>query len=177
MYFTQVKSAIDPPGSDRNVKYGGVRMSLAYWRDDCKTNFPEVDQEHQELLVILEALYRAILLNQSTSSVQTELDHLFRCALIHCETEEALMTTYNYPDHSVHGEQHEELLSKIFNLRLKTEQSQETLTLDVVYELATWLGRHIWDYDLKLVQFIQQRQQDEALGSRLLCSNDCAPGA
>jgi hemerythrin len=138
-------------------------MSLAYWRDICILHFPEIDDEHAELLSILKAIYQDIQSGEDGQPLQAKLHHLFHVALNHCESEERLMESYHYPDSQDHADAHEELLNTVLNLRLKAEEQQEKLTLDMIHDILAWLNRHSWDYDLRLVQFIQQRQQRETL--------------
>lgn len=134
-------------------------MSLAYWRDACKVNHPQIDHEHHHLLSLLEALYRSVLLDHSENVIETSLDAVFIATMAHCETEETLMELFDYPERVSHTEQHEEVLGLIFNYRLTVEQGLRPLTLDDVHHLATWFTAHVWTYDLKMVQFIQQQQQ------------------
>jgi hemerythrin len=72
-------------------------MSLAYWRDICVLNFPEIDEEHVRLLYILESIYHDIQLAENTAGIQSKLHELFDTTLTHCETEERLMVIYRYP--------------------------------------------------------------------------------
>ncbi|MBD2426123.1 hemerythrin family protein [Phormidium sp. FACHB-1136] len=134
-------------------------MSLAYWRDACKVNHPQIDDEHHYLLTLLEKLYQAILRDHDEDAIQTSLDAVFSAMIDHCETEEALMEVFAYPDRISHIEQHEEILVLIFNYRLTLEQGLRPLTLDDVHDLATWLTSHVWTHDLKMVQFVQQQQK------------------
>ncbi len=138
-------------------------MSLAYWRDICMTNCPEIDDGHTVLLNILEAIYQDIQQEGTRSRIQAKLHYLFDTVLSHCETEERLMERYSYPDSKAHTDHHEELLNNVLNLRLKAEEQDQKLTLDMIHGIATWLGQHAWDYDLELVKFIQYRQQQESL--------------
>ncbi|MFH7245023.1 MAG: bacteriohemerythrin [Spirulina sp.] len=136
-------------------------MSLAYWRDGCKLNHPQIDQEHGHLLQLLKNLYRSVLLDHDEDMIQAALDTLFRVTLEHCETEEALMEVFLYPEQASHTEQHEELLGLILNYRLTLEQGLRPLTLDDVHHLATWMTIHVSTYDLKMVQFVQHQQKHD----------------
>jgi len=71
------------------------------------------------------------------------------------------MENYSYPEAQAHADAHEELLNTVLNLRLKAAEQSETLTLDMVQDVLAWLKHHFDDHDLRLVQFIQQRQQRE----------------
>lgn len=130
-------------------------MALVYWRDDCKTQHPVIDNEHQKILQILKTLYQDVVLNESSVVLRATLDQLFNFVLEHSETEEALMHQVLYPDLSEHIDQHEIVLSTIFNLRLKVERDEDCVTTDVVHELVNWFNRHTWDYDLRMVQYAQ----------------------
>lgn len=134
-------------------------MSLSYWRDDCKLNHPQIDREHRHILKLLEELYRSVLLDQREDVLQTLLDTLFTVTMEHCETEEALMAIFRYPEQLAHIEQHEILLDLILNYRLSLDQGGRPLTLDDVHNLATWLTGHVTAHDLKMVQYVKQQQK------------------
>jgi hemerythrin len=55
------------------------------------------------------------------------------------------------------------ILNKVLNLRLRAEDREGALSLDMIHDLASWLNQHTWKYDLKLVQFIQQQKYREEL--------------
>ncbi|QQE64602.1 hypothetical protein GFS31_12830 [Leptolyngbya sp. BL0902] len=136
-------------------------MALAYWRDECKINHPQIDYEHHHLLNLLERLYRLVLLGQPDNAIQNTLDTLFNALLEHCETEEALMEIFAYPDGNSHIEEHEEILAQIFNYRLTLEQGLRPLTIDDVHDLATWLTNHVCTTDLKMMQYVQHQQKND----------------
>jgi hemerythrin-like metal-binding protein len=147
-------------------------MSLAYWRDDCKLNHPQIDREHHRILKLLEELYRSVLLDHNKDELQTLLDNLFTVTMEHCETEEALMAIFRYPEQIVHIEQHEVLLDLILNYRLALEQGLRPLTLDDVHDLATWLTGHVAIYDLKMVQYVKQQQKHDETAISQTVNND-----
>ena len=138
-------------------------MSLAYWRDICILNFPEFDEEHATILKALEAVYQDLQQVEENYRIQAKLNFLFETTLLHCETEERFMENYGYPDSKKHADQHEELLNNVLNLRLKAEEQEEQLTLDMIHGITAWLSRHSWEYDLQLVQFIQSRRRRDSL--------------
>lgn len=134
-------------------------MALAYWRDDCKTSHPQIDDEHQEILTILKQLYQDVILGESNDAMRSTLDTLFTVVLDHSEAEEALMQQYSYPEIRDHIDDHEVILSKVFNLRLRVEHHGLTLTKDIIHDLANCINKHTWNYDLAMVQYIQAEDQ------------------
>jgi hemerythrin len=131
-------------------------MSLAYWRDYIKINHPKIDEEHRQLIDILESLHCAISLGQDHFTILGFLEQFLQASLSHCETEESLMVSHHYPHGDDHIAAHEEFLSELFNLHLKLEQREISPTLDMVHDLATELSSHCGDFDVELVQFINQ---------------------
>jgi hemerythrin-like metal-binding protein len=127
------------------------------------THDPEIDQEHQEHLTLLEAIYQAVQLGQDCCVIHAKLHRLFEMVLANCETEERLMEIYSYPGHQEHTDRHEELLNNLLNLCVQTETQEGQLTLDKVHELASCFSRHVREHDLQLIQFVRRRQQRETL--------------
>lgn len=134
-------------------------MALAYWRDECKVNHPQIDYEHHHLFQLLEGLYRSVLLDHDQVMIQGALDGLFSAMMEHCETEEALMEASGYPGRSEHIDQHEAILGIIFNHRLTLERGLSFLTLDDVYDMAIWFTSHVGNHDLRMMQYVQQQQK------------------
>lgn len=130
-------------------------MALAYWRDNCKTSHPQIDDEHHEILIILKQLYQKVILKESDDVIRSTLDTLFTAFLDHSETEEALMRQYSYPEIRAHIDDHEVILSKVFNLRLQAERHGLNLNKDIAHDLANCINKHVWEYDLAMVQYIQ----------------------
>lgn len=137
-------------------------MALTYWRDDFKTHHPQIDSEHQEILNILNCLYQDILLSVSNTIIRITLDELFGCLLNHSETEESLMRQYDYPDIRSHIDDHEVILSKIFNLRLRVEFHELQATTELVHDIANCINVHNRTYDLNMIQYIQSQDQDSS---------------
>ncbi|MFH7243461.1 MAG: bacteriohemerythrin [Spirulina sp.] len=135
-------------------------MALAYWRDDVKTHHPQIDSKHEEILTLLRRLYQDIMLNESGTAIQSTLDALFVCVLDHSEIEELLMRQYEYPELRSHTDNHEVILSKIFNLRLRAESHDLEVTTEMVHGIAHCISVHHRTYDISMIQYIQR--QDES---------------
>ncbi len=135
-------------------------MALTYWRDDFKTNHPQIDDEHQGTLTILKRLYQDITLNKSNAVIRATLDELFVCVLDHSETEEVLMRQYDYPDLRPHINDHEIILSSIFNLSLRVEFYDLGKSTEMVHDLVNYISIHSRTHDLNMTQYI--RGQDNS---------------
>ena len=136
-------------------------MALAYWRDDFKTHHPQIDSKHGEILNLLRRLYQDIMLNESGTAIQSSLDTLFVCLLDHAEAEEVLMRQYEYPEIRSHIDDHEVILSKMFNLRLGAESKDLKVTTEMVHGIAHSISVHNRTYDVSMIQYIQR--QDKSL--------------
>ncbi len=133
-------------------------MPLAYWRDDYNTGYETIDQQHQHLFAIINALHDAMLKGHGADLLKDTLDTLFEYTLEHFQTEEALMVAHHYPNYAAHVQRHEELKQQVVTMRQKFAANMPLLSKEVSQFLADWLIHHIKDEDQQVIRFFRQAQ-------------------
>lgn len=79
------------------------------WKDSYKIGNAEIDQQHQELFTLINAL----LLPQDDAALKSLIMKLYRHTREHFEAEEALMGKLKFADCKVHTDYHNRLLERL----------------------------------------------------------------
>lgn len=140
--------------------------TIASWHDEYCTGNEQIDQEHQELFELVNALHAAMLQGADHSSLKAILDHLASHTIDHFKTEELFMLIYDYPGYERHKQAHDKLTTKVVTLIHQFQQGQAELDVELTQFLAEWLGHHIKGEDQKMIQFFQgQIRSNDGTGS------------
>lgn len=131
-----------------------LSQNIAYWHPDYETHNQQIDEQHQELFEIVNALHRAVL-NNHVDAIQGILERLARHTIEHFQTEENLMLAMEYPDYQRHKQSHDNLLGKMQKILLKVGDRHIELTTEITQFLTEWLAHHIKGEDQKMIEFFQ----------------------
>jgi hemerythrin len=130
-------------------------MAIAIWKVEYLTGDLQVDQDHQKLFAIVNALHDAILLKAEYAVLQEILQQLAAHTVAHFQTEERLMQAYAYIGFDRHKQVHDGLLAKMTSLLQQLEAQQRLPTVQLTEFLTEWLAHHIKGEDQKMIQFFQ----------------------
>lgn len=122
------------------------------WRDSYSLGDTEIDEQHQMLFVLVNALLAATEKSDLTEAVA----NLFKHTRDHFAHEETIMRRTDYPGLQAHVEQHNTLLSKLSNASELI--ANYTLTMaNLESFLAAWLLNHMETLDAPLVNHIRRQ--------------------
>lgn len=116
-------------------------MELMTWVEDYRVNIAEVDEQHQQLIQMLNDLHDS--LSAEREVIGVKLNGLVQFVLNHFATEERLMTENNYPDYAQHKENHDKLVEQVASLQGKFNAGEADLTEEVTAFVCDWLQHHI----------------------------------
>jgi len=133
-------------------------MPIAFWRDEYKTGYAKVDEQHIHLFAIVNKLHDAMLEGHGWDVLKETLDELIHYTLEHFQMEEMLMQVNGYPSFLEHQAKHEELKQKVVLLVQKLEQHGQFLTIEVSHFLTEWLIHHIKGEDQKMIRYFHHLQ-------------------
>lgn len=120
---------------------------LFEWRDDYNVGVSDIDEQHLELVSLINRLHRAIRDHKASSQVRRTLDELVEYTRTHFAIEERLMRESNYPDYENHRGYHEALIDQIRTLQEKLDSGEASITFELLHFLRVWLIRHILEVD------------------------------
>lgn len=120
-----------------------------------ETGFPEIDQQHKQLIVLANKLNVALSSGEATEIIKRQFDELVLYTQFHFSTEERLMEQYGYPHQTEHKQSHHRLLSEIGHLKARLNHGDELSTLQTIKD---WLMGHIEDADKPLGAHLKQHR-------------------
>ena len=129
-------------------------MSLFEWSADYELDIPQIDDQHKELVKMINTLYDSIQEGHSSETVNQTLNRLLQYVEVHFETEEHVMQERQYPGYQQHLLQHENLRHKVLDLKKEQLQGREIATFELLNFLVDWLKNHISTEDVAIARYI-----------------------
>lgn len=125
------------------------------WNDDLRTGIPVIDQQHQELLVMLNRLGRFRCGTEDLLETFTELENYVNN---HFQSEEDYMIEIKYPDFSEHKACHDKFVEDINAIKKKMDKDKNICDVgDELFDfVGGWIMHHYSDEDIKLVDYIKK---------------------
>lgn len=125
------------------------------WNDNLKTGIPILDEQHQELIVMLNRLGRFKCGKECFKEAFAELKEY---ADVHFKTERDLMVSINYPEYEEHKACHAEFVCMIkhFQKRAKTCQDFHSLGEEIIDVVGDWMQNHYLKIDVELAKYIKK---------------------
>ncbi|WP_158219951.1 bacteriohemerythrin [Ideonella sp. A 288] len=113
---------------------------------------PEVDQQHRQLVLLVEGLNRAVKDGDGAEAIRTRFDELVLYTRFHFATEERLMGAAHYPALARHTQAHAQLLADVVRHRQRLNQGGELVALQTIKD---WLMDHIVGEDQAMGAFLR----------------------
>ncbi|MBF0317606.1 MAG: hemerythrin family protein [Nitrospirae bacterium] len=131
------------------------------WTDDLSVGVDSIDEQHKELIGIINNLLTAIERNYARDEIQEVITFLKKYVETHFAMEEALMTRIKYPSGNFleHEAQHTlfwENFNELLELFKKDHRSPAMInTIEIV--LIQWFVNHICKTDKAIGAFVKRR--------------------
>lgn len=126
------------------------------WSSDYSVNIKTIDDQHQELVNILNRLFVAVSKREGDKVIAGILDALISYTQTHFALEERLMRQAKYKDIEAHMEEHKKLLDQLDLLCNKYLQEEKPIYFEMLSFLKTWLKEHIQGVDTKYSAALHQ---------------------
>ncbi|QID18392.1 hemerythrin family protein [Nitrogeniibacter mangrovi] len=120
---------------------------LFQWSDGFSVGVQEIDEQHKELVDLLNQLHTAIIEHHGSATSRRILDELADYTKTHFSVEESLMRVSNYPDFDIHKQNHEDLIGQVVALQEKLDTGEAKITFELLHFLKKWLTNHINEAD------------------------------
>jgi hemerythrin len=126
------------------------------WSADYSVNIPPLDDQHQELISILNRLFVAVSKLEGAQAIAGTLDSLTDYTEKHFALEEGLMQRANYPDFDEHKAEHQRFLAQLDQFRKKHVLEDKPIYFEMLGFLKAWLKDHIQCVDRKYYPAMQR---------------------
>lgn len=125
------------------------------WLPAYSVRIDAIDEQHRELVNILNRLFVAVSRREGDKVIAGILDALVGYTRTHFALEEQLMRLAKYPALAEHQEEHRRLLEKLDALCQKHMLEDKPIYFEMLAFLKTWLREHIQGEDTKYSAALQ----------------------
>ncbi len=126
------------------------------WLPDYSVNIKAIDQQHQELVSILNRLFIAVSRREGDKVIAEILDALMSYTQTHFALEERLMRQAKYKDLDAHMAEHRQLIAQLDKLCKKHLLEDKPIYFEMLSFLKTWLREHIQGVDTQYSAALQR---------------------
>lgn len=140
----------------RGDKEVSVNEVFFKWSNDYSVGIQTIDEQHQELVNILNRLFIAVSRREGSRVIGSILDALMSYTQTHFTLEERLMREANYKDIDSHMLVHKKLIEELEQLSRKYMLEETPIYFELLSFLRTWLKEHIQGCDTKYSAALQQ---------------------
>lgn len=130
---------------------------LFQWSDEFSVGVNDIDEQHVELVRLLNQLHAAVRERRGSAAVSGTLDELVEYTRTHFSAEEGMMRESNYPDYAEHRVHHEALIDQVRALQQKLASGEASITFELLHFLRVWLMRHICESDKRFGEWYLER--------------------
>ncbi|WP_319584999.1 bacteriohemerythrin [uncultured Pseudodesulfovibrio sp.] len=129
---------------------------LIVWDSSIATGIDVIDDQHKELILLINRLNSAMQQGKGKAVIGPILDEVGRYATYHFGEEESLFDKYGYPEVEEHKAVHRDLLGQANEFIERFQSGQIGMSQDLFFFLKDWLVNHIKGVDYKYVPYLKE---------------------
>ncbi|MDJ0624213.1 MAG: bacteriohemerythrin [Desulfocapsaceae bacterium] len=122
-------------------------MALIKWRDSYATGIPEMDDEHREIIDIINTLYEMIRDKKNYEELKNVYERMYNYSLNHFSHEEQILEESNYSGLAAQKEQHSRFAARLEEMKEQLLSADESAIPEVYKFLREWWLQHIVEVD------------------------------
>lgn len=135
---------------------------LISWNDSFSVGIVEMDNQHKQLVAILNDLYALLQSKSSSDELGKVLSRLVSYTKKHFADEEEFIKKHSYPDVSSQIREHKAFVDKIQNFKNDYDSGKTTISVSITSFLKDWLMNHISISDKKYGDYINNSSKISA---------------
>jgi hemerythrin-like metal-binding protein len=128
---------------------------LMPWGPRLATDIGQIDDQHKELVRLVNLLHAAMRQQKGAQEVGRILDDLAKYTVFHFGFEETLFDRYRYPDTGNHKKFHQDLVAKVSAFQKDFNSGKASVTMELMDFLKDWLKGHIMGTDMAYAPFLK----------------------
>lgn len=133
-------------------------MAFLDWSPEFSMGVEIFDNEHKELIAILNKLHDALTAGADKASLQQICFRLMEHAVQHFKHEEMYFEDWAYPERQAHANAHKTLRRELFAMQDKLLANPDAQGLTALSEfLRHWLTNHILNDDRQYGEFLRTK--------------------
>lgn len=130
---------------------------LIEWSPSLSLDIKEIDEQHQQLVKMINDLHQAMMDRKSQQVLGEIIDGLIAYTASHFLTEEKYFVAYEYNGATVHKLAHKEFVNKVTAFKKDFESKKMMLSMEVMGFLKDWLIQHIMGEDRKYAPLFKSK--------------------
>jgi len=132
-------------------------MALIEWSDALSVHVRQIDQEHQQLIELINTLHEAMKARGGKETVGIAIDCLVQYTRFHFGGEQVLMAKHGYSDSPMHRAEHRAFVQRTQEFAKGYAAGKLLLSMDVMNYLKVWLTEHICKVDKRFGEFLNAK--------------------
>ena len=125
-------------------------MSLLQWKPEYSVGDESMDDEHREMIDLINETYEKLGSNSDALQVEECLGDIFSAISMHFALEERLMRKNNYAEYQAHKDDHEKLLDQVRDLMDDFAADSSAGAVRLEQGLSDWFAGHFSTFDARL---------------------------
>ena len=132
-------------------------MSAFEWNDRLSVGVKSIDDQHKELVRMVNQLAEAMAKGQGKDVLGKIFDGLVKYTVSHFAHEEKLMSDHAYPAAMTHKKHHADLKAQAMALQDRAKSGALIVTMETLHFLKDWLLHHIQETDKSFGAFLNSK--------------------
>jgi hemerythrin-like metal-binding protein len=129
-------------------------MNKIEWNSKFELGFHDIDQHHERLVGLLSRTHEEF--DTGTPNLGRTLNELLDYTKYHFSSEELWMLDGLYPAIIGHKKEHIFFLAKVTKIRDAYRSGNESLSLEMLLFLESWITKHILKTDAEFGKFLRK---------------------
>ena len=125
-------------------------MSLLQWKQEYSVGIDAMDDEHREMMNLINDVYAKLASDPSAVQVDDCLGVVYNTISMHFALEEKLMRENHYSEYEAHKDEHEELLDQLRDLMDDFHADPKSGGTRLASSLSDWFAGHFSTFDARL---------------------------
>jgi methyl-accepting chemotaxis protein len=153
----QFKTAGGAKAETAGQDAAGVVPDLMPWDGSLQIGIRTIDEQHRQLVGIINELHRAMKQRRTKTDTTTILNRLVDYTVYHFGTEEKLFATHGYPENDAHRDIHRKLVGQVGDFKTRFASGDASVAIELMGFLKDWLVNHINVTDRRYVPFLKSK--------------------
>lgn len=134
-------------------------MNIIKWRESYGTGIPSMDNQHRNLLDLINRMYRIMRKVEVAGTIEEVLDGMADYSIHHLREEESLLQANGYAEFDEHCASHQIYLDKMeqFMAEWNTGDDKEAVVKEMYAFLRKWWLDHIVEEDRKYGEYLKEK--------------------
>ncbi|ADR18868.1 bacteriohemerythrin [Calditerrivibrio nitroreducens] len=134
----------------------GKTDELISWSKKIETGIKKFDDQHKELVRLLNKFYTAINEGRSKAVLGEILNELANYTVYHFQSEEDAFRLFNFPEKDEHIRIHKDLVNQVLKVIKDFESGKDVVSVNLLQFLKEWVVKHIMGDDMKYAKYFKE---------------------